>query len=291
MQIQKKSKSSKTTSNSDQPFKVPRPMNCFLAYRLAKQSEIVARCPGANHRDISKIIAKWWKEATEEEKAPFREQAVQAKEEHARMYPNYKYTPQKKPNRVTRKYTMRPKDKFTSKVAKNNRIMERLYEDRTSLDNLEATEEDCSMDKRQVKQENRCYNPVFVVQPVSPPVVYSDSSLWQSPQISHNYNTSCTSSYSPRFYGMSYSPYSDGMSSFVFSDSSASYVSSVSTPQAPESTGYYSPSMDYFSECAVANSRVNYIPSQTCIDPRLLCGSVLKSESSGYYAQSALSHW
>ncbi|KAL0089343.1 hypothetical protein J3Q64DRAFT_1819879 [Phycomyces blakesleeanus] len=299
MQIQKKTKSSsrsssktKSNTNPNQPIKIPRPMNCFLAYRLAKQSEIVARCPGANHRDISKIIAKWWKEATEEEKAPFREQAVQAKVEHAKMYPNYKYTPQKRPNRVTRKYTMRPKDQFTSKIAKNNRIMERLFEDRTNLENFDTTVDNIPLEEiRDVKQGNRGYNPVFIVQQVSPPVVYSNTSLWQSSQLSHNYNAPCNSSCSPRFYGMPYSPYSDGISSIVLSDSTTSYVSSVSTPQAHESTGYYSPSMDYFSEGSVINSHVNYTPSQTCIDPRLLCSSVLRSERSGYNAQSTLSHW
>lgn len=60
-------------------------MNCFLAFRLEKQSEIVARCPGANHRDISKIIAKWWKETPEEEKQPYRERARLAKIEHAKL--------------------------------------------------------------------------------------------------------------------------------------------------------------------------------------------------------------
>lgn len=64
---------------------IPRPLNCFLIYRLEKQQEIVAKCSGANHRDISKIIAKWWKEASEEEKRPFREKARLAKLEHSKL--------------------------------------------------------------------------------------------------------------------------------------------------------------------------------------------------------------
>lgn len=64
---------------------IPRPLNCFLMYRLEKQKEIVAKCAGANHRDISKIIAKWWQEATEEEKKPFRERARIAKQEHRKL--------------------------------------------------------------------------------------------------------------------------------------------------------------------------------------------------------------
>ncbi|KAI8967700.1 high mobility group box domain-containing protein, partial [Mycotypha africana] len=72
---------------------IPRPLNCFLFYRLDKQKEIVEKCPGANHRDISKIIAKWWKEATDEEKKPYVEKARRAKQEHRKLYPDYKYTP------------------------------------------------------------------------------------------------------------------------------------------------------------------------------------------------------
>lgn len=64
---------------------IPRPLNCFLIYRLEKQQEIVNKCAGANHRDISKIIAKWWKEASEEEKRPFREKARLSKLEHKKL--------------------------------------------------------------------------------------------------------------------------------------------------------------------------------------------------------------
>lgn len=113
----------KDKANND---KIPRPMNCFLAYRLEKQREIVALCPGANHRDISKIIAKWWKEASEEEKAPYRERARLAKLEHAKRYPDYKYKPQKRTQK-TRKYVSRPKDQFTSRSEDNNRCMQLLY--------------------------------------------------------------------------------------------------------------------------------------------------------------------
>lgn len=64
---------------------IPRPLNCFLIYRLEKQREIVAKCAGANHRDISKLIAKWWQEASEEEKRPFREMARLSKLEHQKL--------------------------------------------------------------------------------------------------------------------------------------------------------------------------------------------------------------
>jgi hypothetical protein len=73
---------SKSTSSAT---KVPRPMNCFMTYRLEKQREIVQQCPGANHRDISKIIAKWWSELSAAEKEPYRRKAEKAKIEHNKM--------------------------------------------------------------------------------------------------------------------------------------------------------------------------------------------------------------
>ena len=44
-------------------------------------------------------------------------------------YPEYKYQPQKRNGRITRKYVRRPQDKFTSRYEENNRIMEMFYQD------------------------------------------------------------------------------------------------------------------------------------------------------------------
>jgi hypothetical protein len=65
--------------------KVPRPLNCFMTFRLEKQREIMKKFPGANHRDISKIIAKWWKELSPLEKEPYKIQAEKAKNEHSQL--------------------------------------------------------------------------------------------------------------------------------------------------------------------------------------------------------------
>ncbi|KAI9255076.1 hypothetical protein BDA99DRAFT_517817 [Phascolomyces articulosus] len=76
--------------------KIPRPMNCFMAYRVEKQKTITDLLPGANHRDISKIVAKWWREEPEHIKKKYRVLADKAKEEHSRQYPDYKYAPKRK---------------------------------------------------------------------------------------------------------------------------------------------------------------------------------------------------
>lgn len=128
----------KSNTPTDQST-IPRPLNCFLMYRLEKQKEIVAKCAGANHRDISKIIAKWWQEASEEEKKPFRERARIAKMEHRQLYPDYKYTPKKKttPKRVY--IRKNKKEQFTSRAKENNKFMEMIYDDCNALEF--ATEE------------------------------------------------------------------------------------------------------------------------------------------------------
>lgn len=72
--------------NAISPKKIPRPMNCFMTYRVEKQQQIVDQCPGANHRDISKIVAKWWRELSAAEKEPYRVQAAKAKAEHLEKY-------------------------------------------------------------------------------------------------------------------------------------------------------------------------------------------------------------
>lgn len=130
----------------------PRPLNCFLLYRIEKQKQIVARCPGANHRDISKIIAKWWKEATDEEKQPFREQARIAKQEHRKMYPDYKYTPKKK-DTPKRPYNRKShSDKFTSLSDENNKFMEMIYEDADALKSAFKPKETASASKKRTRK-------------------------------------------------------------------------------------------------------------------------------------------
>lgn len=57
-------------------------MNCFMTFRVEKQKEILNKCPGANHRDISKIVAKWWREFPDHKKEPYRKMAALAKEKH-----------------------------------------------------------------------------------------------------------------------------------------------------------------------------------------------------------------
>ncbi|SAL95306.1 hypothetical protein [Absidia glauca] len=75
-----------------------------MAFRLDKYPQVVSKSMCLNHRDVSKVISKWWKEASETEKAPYYKIAAKAKEDHKRMYPGYKYKPIKKSERRVRPY-------------------------------------------------------------------------------------------------------------------------------------------------------------------------------------------
>ncbi|KAG2202314.1 hypothetical protein INT47_010762 [Mucor saturninus] len=113
-----------TDSNSTK--KVPRPLNCFMTYRLEKQREILLQCPGTNHRDISKITAKWWKEMSVAEKEPYRLKAFKAKFDHEKMYPNYKFNPKKKTTK-TRAYKKRTEEVFTAQEFAQQQKLAVLY--------------------------------------------------------------------------------------------------------------------------------------------------------------------
>ncbi|KAK4516379.1 uncharacterized protein ATC70_011350 [Mucor velutinosus] len=213
---------------------IPRPLNCFLMYRLEKQKEIVAKCPTANHRDISKIIAKWWQEASDEEKEPFRERARIAKQEHNALYPDYKYAPKKKmtPKRV---YIRRnKKQQFTSRAKENNVLMEIIYEDPTALKHLSPSDIK-SKKTTSAPTPSRAYEPLCPVSDYSATqvnvegedVCYSSSWSATPPMSFASYHSSVTTPFdSPHV-----SPYSD-YSEFDIS----SPVSSC------ETAGYYSPS-------------------------------------------------
>ncbi|EGN97655.1 hypothetical protein SERLA73DRAFT_139986, partial [Serpula lacrymans var. lacrymans S7.3] len=46
-----------------------------------------------DHRNISRIAGKLWREMSKEEKQPWIELAEKEKERHAAQYPNYRYSP------------------------------------------------------------------------------------------------------------------------------------------------------------------------------------------------------
>ncbi|KAG1445792.1 hypothetical protein G6F56_009791 [Rhizopus delemar] len=129
---------------------IPRPLNCFLIYRNEMQKEILEQCPGANHRDLSKIIAKRWREATELEKEPFRIKSRIAKQEHTRMYPDYKYAPKRKETPKRAYIRKRQHEKFTSRSIERNLLMESIFGH--EVDNNSSSHHQLSLKKSSKKK-------------------------------------------------------------------------------------------------------------------------------------------
>ena len=59
---------------------------------MDKQHEILARHPGANHKDISKLVGEMWRAAPEHVKEHYRKRAEQGRKMHMMQYPDYKYS-------------------------------------------------------------------------------------------------------------------------------------------------------------------------------------------------------
>ncbi|THH20773.1 hypothetical protein EW146_g625 [Bondarzewia mesenterica] len=77
----------------------PRPPNAWILYRSDKQHQLPPVPPGQPRRpqsEVSKTISNMWKNESDSVKAEYENRAEQAKTEHARLYPNYRFCPMKK---------------------------------------------------------------------------------------------------------------------------------------------------------------------------------------------------
>lgn len=76
------------------PSHIPRPRNPFILYR----SEVCERLRRTNvendHRKISQIIGDMWRKEPATVRQHYKIMAAREKEEHARLYPHYRFTPQ-----------------------------------------------------------------------------------------------------------------------------------------------------------------------------------------------------
>ncbi|CAG8840259.1 41755_t:CDS:2, partial [Gigaspora margarita] len=82
--------------------KPPRPPNAFILYRRDKQSKIVAANEGISNNEVSKEIGILWRNEPLEVKILWQKLAEEAKLEHMRKYPEYKYRPHR-PNEKRRR--------------------------------------------------------------------------------------------------------------------------------------------------------------------------------------------
>ncbi|CAI6335829.1 unnamed protein product [Periconia digitata] len=83
---------SKVTAGRKNP---PRPMNCWMLFRDTKHKQLKDANPNLTVQEISTLCAQDWRRLAPQEKNEWRERAKEAKEEHKRIYPDYKYNPRK----------------------------------------------------------------------------------------------------------------------------------------------------------------------------------------------------
>ncbi|KDQ31052.1 hypothetical protein PLEOSDRAFT_12123, partial [Pleurotus ostreatus PC15] len=76
------------------PGHVPRPCNAFILFRcdFVRQKKIPASVE-RDHRNISRIAGKVWREMSETEKAPWTSMAEKEREKHSQAHPGYRYAP------------------------------------------------------------------------------------------------------------------------------------------------------------------------------------------------------
>ncbi|KAG9307451.1 hypothetical protein G9A89_017281 [Geosiphon pyriformis] len=79
---------------------IPRPKNCFMAYREQIQHDVLKKHPGLNNKIVSVMAAQSWNGESEDVKQHWREVAKKLKAEHQMKYPNYKFAPKKKPGKT-----------------------------------------------------------------------------------------------------------------------------------------------------------------------------------------------
>ncbi|KAH9014844.1 hypothetical protein EDB85DRAFT_2028627 [Lactarius pseudohatsudake] len=74
----------------------PNPSSFLFPLHAVSQNIIMSGAPKPTQAEVSKIISAQWKAEPDEVRAIYDERAQIAKVEHARLYPNYRFTPMKR---------------------------------------------------------------------------------------------------------------------------------------------------------------------------------------------------
>jgi hypothetical protein len=99
--------------------KTPRPPNAFILYRRAKQPLITKERGNISNAKISKLLAKMWRDETEEEKLHWQKIADRKKMEHMQAHPGYVYRPKKPISNDKRKRRKTTPQKQPTSTLKN----------------------------------------------------------------------------------------------------------------------------------------------------------------------------
>ncbi|KAI0990259.1 hypothetical protein GJ496_000500 [Pomphorhynchus laevis] len=83
--------------------RVKRPMNAFMVWSKSMRREITQKDPKLHNSEISKQLGEMWRNMSDEDKQPYIEEAKILRSEHMRNYPDYKYRPRRKTNKINKK--------------------------------------------------------------------------------------------------------------------------------------------------------------------------------------------
>nr|AAO37761.1 mating-type protein MAT1-2 [Plenodomus lingam] len=75
--------------------RAPRPMNCWIIFRDAMHKKLKSENPSLTVQQISTRCSEIWHAFSPDEKKVWQTAAKNAKEEHSRQHPDYKYSPRK----------------------------------------------------------------------------------------------------------------------------------------------------------------------------------------------------
>ncbi|KAI0825229.1 hypothetical protein BC628DRAFT_1338925 [Trametes gibbosa] len=107
-------------SRKKKPGHIPRPPNAFMIFRSDLwNKEKIKSSVERDHRQISRIAGSLWNSLTDAERTPYHDRADDAKREHARKYPQYKYAPIYRRDKPTKR---KPKQDYAEKVLRCHEV-------------------------------------------------------------------------------------------------------------------------------------------------------------------------
>ncbi|KAK7951482.1 uncharacterized protein PG986_007210 [Apiospora aurea] len=80
---------------SDKNHKIKRPMNAFMLYRKHHQNRVKMRFSHENHQIVSAVCGQGWAQEPKEVIEQYNDWARIERDNHARAFPDYKFTPSK----------------------------------------------------------------------------------------------------------------------------------------------------------------------------------------------------
>ena len=92
-----------SSSQRDRKVQPPRPPNAWILYRSHQFKQIRATNERISQSTVSKLISDMWRNETEDVKRHFEQEAEKKKAQHQALYPDYRFCPKRKENKLSRK--------------------------------------------------------------------------------------------------------------------------------------------------------------------------------------------